>query len=107
MFQRLAGEGYISLQENRGAKVSSMDISSMRNFFQSAPMIYAAVARLAAENAGKNQIAELKLAQLAFRRNGEAGEPEAMSIQNHVFHRIIGEMANNAFLMPEPQPLAD
>ena len=23
-----------------------------------------------------------------------------MSIQNHVFHRIIGEMANNAFLMP-------
>ncbi len=56
VFQRLSGEGYLSLQENRGAKVSSMDIASMRNFFQSAPMIYAAVARLAAENSNKKQI---------------------------------------------------
>jgi DNA-binding GntR family transcriptional regulator len=100
VFQRLAGEGYLSLQENRGAKVSSMDIASMRNFFQSAPMIYAAMTRLAAENRGKSQMEELKRTQQAFRRNGEAGEPVAMAIQNHAFHRIIGEMADNAFLMP-------
>ncbi len=42
----------------------------------------------------------LKTTQQAFRRNGEAGEPVAMAIQNHAFHRIIGEMADNAFLMP-------
>ena len=26
-FQKLAGEGYLNLQENRGAKVSSMDLA--------------------------------------------------------------------------------
>jgi DNA-binding GntR family transcriptional regulator len=100
VFQRLSGEGYLSLQENRGAKVSSMDIASMRNFFQSAPMIYAAMIRIAAENRGKSQLDELKRIQQAFRRYGEAGEPVAMAIQNHAFHRTIGEMADNAFLMP-------
>ena len=100
VFQKLAGEGYLSLQENRGAKVSSMDLENMRKFFQSAPMIYSAIARLAAENANPSQIEELKSAQAAFRRNGEAGEPEAMALQNHAFHRIIDEMAGNPYLSP-------
>ena len=60
VIQRLCGEGYLSSQENRGAKVSSMDFASMRKFFQTAPMIYAAVARLAAENANEAQIEKLK-----------------------------------------------
>lgn len=100
VFQKLAGEGYISIQENRGAKVSSMDLENMRTFFQSAPMIYAAVARLAAENATQVQILELKSVQAAFRRNGEAHEPQVMAMQNHAFHRIIGEMSGNSYLLP-------
>lgn len=100
VIQKMAGEGYLSLEENRGAKVSSMDLESMRKFFQSAPMIYSAVARLAAENASAVQLLELKTAQQAFRRNGETGEAVAMSIQNHAFHRIIGEMAGNPYLSP-------
>ena len=100
VIQRLAGEGYLTLEENRGAKVSSMDLASMRQFFQSAPMVYSAIARLAAENARPDQIETLKSVQLDFRRNGEAGESEAMAIQNHAFHRIIGEMAANPYLAP-------
>lgn len=100
VFQRLAGEGYLTLEENRGAKVSSMDIASMRNFFQSAPLIYAAVGRLAAENAAPHQIASIKSAQRSFRKAGENGDVFGMAMFNHAFHHIVGEMAGNAYLTP-------
>jgi DNA-binding GntR family transcriptional regulator len=100
VFQKLAGDGYLSQSENRGTKVSSMDLANMRNFFQSAPMIYAAVARLAAENATKKQIESLKHVQQLFRRAGEASEPQEMAMHNHRFHEIIGEMADNPYLSP-------
>lgn len=100
VFQRLAGEGYLTLEENRGAKVSSMDISSMRNFFQSAPLIYAAVGRLAAENATLHQISSLKSAQRSFRKAGENSDVFGMAMFNHSFHHTVGEMAGNAYLTP-------
>ena len=37
--QRLAGEGYLVLEKNRGSKVAPMDLSTLREFFQAAPMI--------------------------------------------------------------------
>lgn len=100
VFQKLAGDGYLVQNENRGTKVSSMDLTSMRNFFQSAPMIYAAVARLAAENATRQQIEELKSTQMQFRRAGEASETQEMAMYNHRFHHIIGEMAGSPYLSP-------
>ncbi len=100
VFQKLAGDGYLMLNENRGTKVSSMDLASMRDFFQSAPMIYAAVARLAAENGTNEQLDDLKNTQTFFRRAGEASETQDMAMHNHRFHKIIGEMAGNPYLSP-------
>ena len=34
VLQRLQGEGYVVVSENRGAKVASMDIDVLRTFFQ-------------------------------------------------------------------------
>ena len=45
VLQRLAGAGFLTLQENRGAKVASMDLATLRTFFQTAPLIYANTAR--------------------------------------------------------------
>ena len=100
VFQRLAGEGYLTLAKNRGAKVSSMDINSMRNFFQAAPMIYAAVARLAVENARKDQVANLKEIQRQFRVACEEKATRSIVMQNHNFHELIGQMAGNPYLTP-------
>ncbi len=100
VFQRLAGEGFLTLEENRGAKVSSMDLASMRNFFQSAPLVYAAVGRLAAENAKPPQVAALKSAQRSFRKASESNDVLGMAMFNHSFHHIVGEMAGNAYLTP-------
>ena len=100
VLQRLAGEGYVTLAENRGAKVASMDLATMRTFFQTAPLIYSSVARLAAENRTARQLHDLKDAQQRFKSAVAAARPHDMSLANHDFHRLIGEMAMNAYLTP-------
>jgi len=100
VLQRLAGEGYVTLEANRGAAVSSMDLPVVRGLLQTAPMIYAAIARLAAENAGAGGIAALKEAQRAFRGAVAGPDPVAMALHNHRFHEAVGTMAANPYLMP-------
>ena len=74
IFQRLSGEGYLVIEQNRGAKVASMDLGTMRMFFQTAPMIYANIARLAAENRRSEEIPLLKGVQAQFRKANEVGD---------------------------------
>lgn len=98
--RQLSGEGYVVLHANRGAQVAPMTHKTLRNFFVAAPMIYAGVTKLAAQNATAAQIVRLKECQQSFRlaiRNGDAAE---RAVGNERFHAIIGEMADNEFLMP-------
>ena len=77
VLHRLAGDGYVRLEENRGAKVASMDLSVLRVFFQTAPLIYCTVARQAAECRTSVQVAALKETQLAFAAAAKAGVDKA------------------------------
>lgn len=97
---QLAGQDYVILTQNRGAQVAPMTHKSLRNFFMAAPMIYAAVSRLAAENATEAQIMRLKDAQLLFRAALRDGQAAERALTNQRFHEIIGEMSDNEFLMP-------
>lgn len=99
VLQRLSGEGYVTLSANRGAKVASMDLSVMRTFFQTAPLIYSSVARMAAENRTPDQLDDLKAVQRDFLAAISASDPGAMALSNHRFHEIIGDMARNPYLM--------
>lgn len=99
VLQRLAGDGYIALEPNRGAKVASMDIATLRIFFQTAPMVYANIARLAAENRSSAQLEELQEAQRGFAAATGARDADAAALANHRFHALIGEMACNAYLV--------
>lgn len=105
IFQHLAGEGYLSLEDNRSTKVSSMNINKMRIFFQTAPLIYASIARLAAENASASQLKKLKEIQRTFIKACKKSDVEAMSMQNHAFHEMLGEMSGNSYLKPSLQRL--
>ena len=100
IFQRLEGEGYLTSGHNRGHKVASMDLSVMRMFFQTAPLVYANVARLAAENRRSDEIPPLQDTQVEFRTAYEAGDASRAALLNHRFHRQIGEMAHNPYLLP-------
>ena len=106
IFQRLAGEGYIEIiNNNRGAMVSSMDYKTVRNFFLTAPMIYASIGRLATENASREQLSELQNAQDKFREAVGQKNIEGMVFYNDRFHRLIGGIANNPYLQPSYERL--
>ncbi len=96
----LAGEGYVVLRENRAAQVAPMTHKTLRNFFIAAPMIYAAVTRLAASHATPAQIMRLKDCQLLFRAAIRDGDTAGRALMNERFHAIIGEMADNEYLTP-------
>lgn len=98
VLQQLAGEGYVSIRENRGSRVSDLSQGTLRDFFLTAPMIYSAVSRLAAQNARADQVAELKRAQFAFNNALKRGTVEERTLANSRFHAVIGEMAQNVYL---------
>lgn len=98
VLQRLAGKGYVTIASHRGAKVASMDIAAMRVFFQTAPTIYAHIARLAAENRTADDLDRLQAAQRRFRSALGDNDPSAAALANHAFHGIIGEMARNPYM---------
>jgi DNA-binding GntR family transcriptional regulator len=100
VLQRLAGEGYINLEANKGALVSAMDFAAMRQFFQTAPIVYCAISRLAAENATLPQIKMLKAAQFDFTKAKASLDAGAMALANHRFHEITGAMSANPYLIP-------
>ena len=100
VLRQLAGEGYLDIRENRGARVIPMNLVTLRDFFLVAPMIYEAVGRLAVENFRPSQLSELKECQERFRSAMKARKSEAMNLENNRFHEIIGEMSNSAFLKP-------
>lgn len=98
ILQRLAGDGYVRLEENRGAKVESMDLGTMRVFFQTAPLIYSSIARQAAENRTSRQVDQLKDIQVRFSKAALANDTGQSGLLNHSFHEVIGEMAQNPYL---------
>ena len=99
VLHRLAAAGYVRIEENRGAKVESMDLSVLRVFFQTAPLVYSSIARQAAENRSATQVARLKEIQTEFAAAARAGEASKAGLLNHLFHEKIGEMAQNPYLM--------
>ncbi|TIT88184.1 MAG: GntR family transcriptional regulator, partial [Mesorhizobium sp.] len=100
IFRRLEGEGYIEIRANRGARVVPMNHSTLRQFFLVAPMVYAAIGRLAVQNFKPSQMVDLKDTQERFRAASKSGDALSMVVENNRFHEIIGEMSANTYLQP-------
>jgi DNA-binding GntR family transcriptional regulator len=100
VFRELDGLGFVELRENRGARVSDLSPTTLRDFFLAAPMIYGAVMRLAARNASPDQIEALRAAQAEFRAALHTGSTADRALANNRFHEITGEMAGNVYLRP-------
>ena len=99
ILQKLSGDGFVRIAQNKGAKVASMDLAVMRSFFQTAPMVYANIARLAAENRTTVQLDHLKSIQHRFTQATQAQDAAQAAIENHAFHAQIGAMAHNSYLV--------
>ncbi len=100
VLRQLAGEGYVDIRENRGARVIPMDYATLRDFFRVAPIIYEAVGRLAIQNSRTGQLVELRRCQERFRAALAHRNAETMVVENNLFHNIIGFMSGSTFLIP-------
>ncbi|MGH0258395.1 GntR family transcriptional regulator [Sinorhizobium meliloti] len=100
VIRRLEGEGYVEIRENRGARVAPMNHSTLRNFFLVAPMVYAAIGRLAVQNFKPRQLSHLKDTQERFRTAAGSKDAPSMVLENNRFHEIMGEMSGNVYLQP-------
>ena len=96
----LAGEGCVEIVSNRGTYVSSMDHKVLRDFFLTAPMIYSAIGRLAAQHANPEQIQQIREVQEKFRMAIAIKSSADMVYWNQCFHALMGEMADNPYLKP-------
>ncbi len=76
-----------------------MDLSTLRTFFQTAPLIYANIGRLAAENRTEAQLENLHSIQQDFTRAIKIGDAASAALYNHAFHAEIGQMAHNPYLV--------
>ncbi|MEO0342673.1 MAG: GntR family transcriptional regulator [Pseudomonadota bacterium] len=99
VLQRLSGEGYVEAKDSRGAKVSGMDLSVMRTFFQTAPMVYANIAHLAATHHNTAHLDVLKGFQTEFKKATDNKASGQAALWNYRFHEQIGLMAQNTYLM--------
>lgn len=104
-FRKLAGEGYITIINNRGAYVAQLDYLMIRNFFLTAPILYTAVAQLAVLNRTPEQIDTLTHINTQFIEAMKKGDANSMVFQNDLFHRVMGEMAANPYLQPSYERL--
>jgi DNA-binding GntR family transcriptional regulator len=100
LMRQMAGEGYIDLEANRPARVTSMSYHSLRDFFLVAPMIYIATTKLAAEIASKADVDLLKRVQREFRQAAIDGDVDGRIFSNNEFHLQIGKIARNDYLIP-------
>lgn len=100
LLRQMAGEGYVDLEPNRPARVTGMGYQSLRDFFLFAPIVYVASTRLAAERRTEEELAQLRDVQSDFRAAIAAGDVEARVFLNDRFHLMIGEMAQNAYVLP-------
>src|SRR5215467_14304558 len=83
VLRQLAGEGYVDIRENRGARVIPMNYATLRDFFLVAPMIYEAVGRLAVRNFKAAQVAQLEECQERFRAAILKRHAELMVVENN------------------------
>lgn len=100
LLRQMAGEGYIELEPNRPPRAASMSYETLQDYYPVASMLYVATTRLAAEEATREDVENLRRIQEHFRQAVESGDVEERVMANNEFHYEIGRIARNDFLLP-------
>ncbi len=105
VFQRLAAGGFITLAPGRGAEVSQIELARLRQFFSTAPLLHALVARQAAEATDEAALYKLRAAQSNVRKARVSRNTSAMALADYDFHVTLCEIADNPYLGPSLERL--
>ncbi|MFD1747419.1 GntR family transcriptional regulator [Rhizobium helianthi] len=96
---RLEGEGLIETLPNRSTIVSNIDFLNMHAYFEALVLMYRVTLRLAARNAGPEDMATIRVHQAAFADAVARQDALAMIETNADFHASIASAAGNAYYL--------
>ncbi len=105
VLQRLAGLGFVTLEAGRGAEVAPLDLTRIRMFFKSGPLLHSVVARQAAENASQEDLITLRTAQANVLRARVARNAASMALADYQFHRAMCLISRNPYIAPSLERL--
>jgi len=97
--KRLASEGLVELQANRGATVTPLTLETVRGVFQVMGALEALAGELACANATEAQLAELRALHFQMRAHHARGDLPAYFRENQRIHLLIAECSGNATLV--------
>jgi DNA-binding GntR family transcriptional regulator len=95
--QRLASEDLVLLAPRRGMFVSDVSITGLQKIFEARMILEGVCARLAAERATSQQLAEMKSLMSQLQSVADDDSETLMSIDER-FHELVYEAADNEYL---------
>ncbi|MBU1565720.1 MAG: GntR family transcriptional regulator [Proteobacteria bacterium] len=95
---RLAGEGWIETQPNRGAMVPPITIQGTKAVFEAMKILELGVANLAVNQNIDEQLTAMRSAGEQVKESIENGDILRLVDANHVFHLAYADCAKNEFL---------
>jgi len=95
---KLASEGLVELHQNRGAWVSEITLSDIRQFFEALDVAQRMVTRLAALRFNPTALQSLRMLAIDFDRKVEAGNISGMHEANFHFHAMIARNCGNSLV---------
>jgi DNA-binding GntR family transcriptional regulator len=95
---QLTVEGLVEVLPNRGARVSHIDLTIVREFFEALNALQRMVTRWAAIRRRQSDISKIEECRLAFEDAVNADRVEEMTRLNADYHIAISEAAGNAFV---------
>ncbi|MCX7892701.1 MAG: GntR family transcriptional regulator [Burkholderiales bacterium] len=96
--KRLAAEGLVELQPNRGAAVKALTLETLRETLQVMGALEALAGELACANASAAELAELRALTFQMRAHHARGDLPAYFRENQRIHLLIAECSGNATL---------
>jgi len=99
----LASHGLVQLVPNRGALVAALDLDEVPQLLESLELYQRATTRLAALRREPRHIEALIRIGRDFARAVDAGDLDAMTETNRLFHGVIADACGNRFLAADCQ----
>ena len=95
---RLAAEGFIELLPNRGARITTMDMSQLQEHLEAFELLQRAATVLASTQRPDAALPRLRELCVAFERAAETRDTSAMIDTNWDFHHAIGLACGNRYI---------
>ena len=95
---RLGADGLVVLLPNRGARVASIEINNMRQYFEAIDLCQRAVTRWAAVRHDPGQLSMIKDHARNFEAAAERGDADEMIEANKNFHVAIAQCCGNSYV---------